>query len=272
MSEKKLAPIRKNPANMVDFNMDDDLHRAELALSESETASMADWGAPQITARDVAIPKILAMQAMSKPVTDGEAKFGEFRDSLNGVVVGDINNPIEFIPFFMEKVFVVMAEEKGTFRFRKQVPITAANEDHAYEAVGEDGAPEKWFRTQNFYCLSPKEIKDGTAIPFMISFRSSSARAGQKIGTQMFMKNPKAGKSPAGAVMELSGAKTSNDKGTFIVMDARWKRDSTRPEVAEAFEWVKTIRAGAVKVDHSDIEQEESARFRQTVPTESTEF
>lgn len=229
------------------------------------------WGVKdhQLTARDVMIPKILAMQAMSKPVVSGEARFGEFRDSLNGVVIGDENRPFEFIPFHMEKVYVVMEEEKGKFRFAAQVPITAELEDHAFEAVSDKGHKQKWYRTLNFYCLLPKEV-DG--IPYMLSLRSSSAKAGQKIATTMFMKNIQAGKTPASMVLQMSGKKETNDKGTFIVMDVKEIRPSTPEEVGKAFTWVKTVRAGKVKVDHSDIEQEATEGNYSVQEPESTDY
>src|SRR3954471_23034774 len=76
---------------------------ASTAVAMKAPVNMDDWGMPKLTAQDVVLPKILAMQGMSKLVTDGVAVMGEFRDSLNNVVLGDLKNPIEFIPFHLEK-------------------------------------------------------------------------------------------------------------------------------------------------------------------------
>lgn len=240
------------------------------AITTADPKTLSDWGVPQMTSRDIVIPKILPMQAMSKKVTAGEAKFGEFRDSLTDEVVGDEKRPIEFIPFFMEKCYVVMRKEKGQYKFNRTVPLVAENEGEDFEQTNE-GHEEKWYRTQNFYVLFPNEIENGAAIPKLLSFRSSSAKAGNKLATVMFMQNLKAGKTPAAQVMQLSGAKTSNDKGTFIVMDVKTVRESTEAEVAEAFNWVKTIRAGSAKVDHSDLEGEAATGPAAAEP-ESSEF
>lgn len=223
------------------------------------TINPADWGAPTITSKDIVIPKIFAMQAMSKLVVDGKAKFGEFIDSLSGLVLGDTKNPIEFIPFYMEKVFVVMEEKNKKFEFKTQIPIAADNENEEFEQESPEGVAQKWYRTLNFYCLFPKEIANGSAIPYLISFRSASARAGQALATVMFMKNLKAGKTPASVTMALTGEKKTNDKGTFIVLGTKEVRPSTDAEVIECFEWVKTIKGGGVKVDHSDLVEEASA-------------
>lgn len=229
---------------------------ADTGLTTLPAYDPAVWGAPSITAKDIVIPKILAMQAMTKAVIDGSAKFGEFRESLSGVVLGDTQTPIEFIPFHMEKVWIIFEKEgKGDkFKFSGVIPIIPANENLTYEGENDEGTPIKRYRTLNFYVLLPKEVEAGTAIPYMLSFRSSSAKAGTKLTTMMYMKNIKAGKLPASTVMTLHGEKTQNDDGTFIVMDVKEKRESTAKEVHEAFEWVKTVRSGAVKVDHSDLE------------------
>lgn len=240
------------------------------AVATRPPVDMDIWGMPKLTAQDVVLPKILAMQGMSKLVTDGLAVMGEFRDSLNNVVLGDLKNPIEFIPFHLEKVFVVMEEEKEKYRFHHQEPITPENEKHAFEDKGEKGAKQKWYRTINVYALLPKDVKDGAALPFVISFRSTSANAGRKVATTMYLKNVKAGKTPAAMVLELSGTRRENDKGKFIVMDAVEKRASTEAEVQACFEWVKVVRAGQTQVDHSDLEKEAEATA--AAAPESTDY
>lgn len=231
-----------------------------------------------MTARDVIIPKVLPMQAMSKKVTDGQAMLGEFRDSLTGDLVGmsdGFGKPakvIDFIPFYMEKVWIVFEAKDGNpknLKFSKTVAIDASNESWPYEETL-NGVLIKRDRTMNFYCLSPGEGAKG--IPFILSFRRTSAKAGQKIATTMFMKNIKAGKTPASMVLELSGTKTSNDKGTFVVMDVREKRPSTESEVSEAFGWVKTVRSGAAKIDNSDLAAEADQYTGHQADVESTQF
>lgn len=251
------------------------MSKKATTIKETETTAVAtapagavpaifnpsDWGVPTVSARDIVIPKILAMQGLSKKVTDGEAVLGEFRDSLNNAKLGDTKNPIEFIPFYMEKVWIVFEDRRAAgaqlpnFKFIKTVAIDSSNENWPYEEVL-NGVLIRRDRTMNFYCLLPAQVKDGTGIPHVLSFRRTSLRAGQKLATTMFMKNIKAGKTPASMVMEISGTKTSNDKGTFIVLDVKEKRASTEAEVAEAFNWVKAIRTGTTKVDDSDLQAE----------------
>ena len=58
---------------------------------------LAEWGTPDVDATDVVIPKILAQQGLSKFVTEGKAKFGDFCNSLTGEVLGDLSKPISLV-------------------------------------------------------------------------------------------------------------------------------------------------------------------------------
>lgn len=234
----------------------------------------AAWGAPEkLTTRDIVIPKILAMQAMTKSVTEGKTKFGEFRESLSQKLLGDCDSPIEFIPFFRSLEYVVMRKDKKQFKFHRVEPIGDDNEEWEQENEGHE---ERWYRTTNFYCLLPSEVAEGGALPYLLSFRSTSAKAGSKLSTTMFVKNlrprgaPRHEETPAGTVMQLMGSKKTNDEGTFVVMDVMEKRPSTEEEVAAAFSWAQTVQQGNTKVDHSDLERDVNTRGA-AAPSESVE-
>ncbi len=237
---------------------------------------MGAWGMDQqLTAKDITIPRILAMQGLSGFVVSGEAKFGEFRNSMTKVVMGDLKTPIDVIPFYMQKVYIVMREKEGRFKFFAEHLITPANEDHEYEIVvqvpGIGHVKERWYRTFNFYVLIPSEVAEGRALPYQLSLRSASARAGQNLITQMYTINPKAGKFPPSVVMEISGKSVSNDKGTFVVFGAIPKRDASDAEVKEAYNWAKMVKSGAVKVDQTDLETEVEGEAT-TVAPESNDY
>lgn len=253
--------------------------QTQLPAAANQAQIMNEWGVQNLTSRDVVIAKILPMQAMSKKVVDGQARLGEFRDSLNNEVIGMAEGfgtpakPLEFVPFYMEKTWLIFEDKTGTgqnMKFTKTVAIDQTNESWPFEETI-NGVKIRRDRTMNFYCLHPSQVADGTALPFLLSFRRTSAKAGQKLATTMFMSNIKAGKTPASMVMELTGVKTSNDKGTFVVLDVKQKRESSAGEVAEAFSWLKQIRAGAAKVDNSDLESEADL-MSGAAPAQSDQF
>lgn len=231
--------------------------------------SIESWGqTSQMSSQDMVLAKILAMQMMSQKVVDQQAVFGEFRDSINNIKLGSFTEPVEILPFHMDKVFVEFEVGKNDKKeFKRIVPIVTDatnpnyNDELPYEEVV-DGVKISRDRMLNFYVLLPKEINPeladvgGGTLPYIVGFRRSSLRGGKKIATQMYVANAAARKAPAAAVMELMSVKKTNDDGTFVVMDARLKRPTSAEELKAAFYWFQQVKKGATKVDHSDLTED----------------
>lgn len=226
---------------------------------------------PNVTSNDILIPKILVMQMMSKKVIADEAKFGEFRDSLENNLLGSLKEPLEFIPIHMEKIWVEYEQVPGQQqkKYKRTIPIVSDpgspqyNDDLRYD----DGNGLSRDRVMNFYVLLPKEMELG-GIPYIISFRRMSLRAGKALATQMYVKNLSARKDPWAVACLLGGDKTSNDKGTFATLSVKPLRQAELNEKELAKEWYQRITGGQVRVDNSDIIEESS----ETDVSEPTEF
>lgn len=207
--------------------------------------NLNEWGAGDVSSRDLVIPKILAMQGLSELVSEGKAKLGDFVDSVSGEVLGSIEKPVEFIPFHMEKKWIISRKKKGEgkFEFERYEDVTAQNMDYPFEAQeGEDTI--KYEYTLQFYVLLPHD----TSMPYVISFKSTSLRSGKVLSTQMYVRNRAAGLVPPAYVMELGGKKEKNDKGTFIVMETKPKGKTPDNLLIECLNWYKVIKAGGAKV------------------------
>lgn len=206
---------------------------------------LGEWGTGDISSRDLVIPKILAMQGLSELVSEGKAKLGDFVDSVSGQVLGSIDKPVEFIPFHMDKVWIVSRKKKGEskFEFERYEAVTPANMDLPFEAAEGDDTI-KYEYTLQFYVLLPED----TSMPYVISFKSTSLRGGKVLSTQMFVRNRAAGLIPPAYIMELTGKKEKNDKGTFITMEARPKGKTPDSLLAECLNWYKVIKSGGAKV------------------------
>lgn len=227
------------------------------ALDTARNGGLPGWGqAEEVGIEDFVIPKILAMQAMSKAVTAGEARFGEFRDSMNKTVLGDVNTPVEFIPIAGEKVWIIFKEEKGVFKYSETIPVTKQNAGWKTEGVTKEGQPIKRYATYNFYVLLTKDLGTGMARPYLLSFRSTSVVTGKNLWVNLFSRNRNAGLSPGAHILQLIGKKTTNDKGTFIVMEVKETRRSSKAEEAEAEAWYYRIKAEGAAIDNSDLEAE----------------
>jgi hypothetical protein len=214
------------------------------------TPSLDSWGQSAISSKDIVIPKILCMQGLSDLVSQEKAKMGDFVDSLTEQVLGNYQTqPISFIPFHMEKLWAVSTKKQGEaqFKFKNFEAVTAQNENRAYsELVGDE--EYKYEYTMRFYVLLPND----TSLPYIISFKGTSTKAGKVLATQMYVKNRAAGLVPPAYVMSLAGTKDKNDKGTFIVMTTAPERKSSAEEINTAFEWFKTVTGGGVKVHEAE--------------------
>lgn len=219
--------------------------------TEVNAPSLDEWGTPELSSRDTIISKVFPMQMMSKKVADGEAAFGEFRDSVTNAKLGGITDPLEFIPIKVDKLWIESTFDGKDWKYARSYPITAENDNRQYEEVVA-GVRTKRVRTYNALVLVAKEFEFG--LPRIISFRVSSMRAGQKLMTQMYVANRTAKLSPAAKVMKLTGSKQKNDKGTFIVLDVEQGRDATAAEQAKALEWYKLMSSQPqnFKVDQAD--------------------
>lgn len=206
---------------------------------------LGEWGAGDVSSKDLIIPKILVMQGLSDLVTEGNAKIGDLVDSVSGEVLGSIEKPVSFIPFHMEKAWIVSRKKKGEgkFEFERYEAVTPANMDYPFEVQDGDDTV-KYEYTLQFYVLRPED----TSMPYVISFKATSLRAGKVLSTQMFVRNRAAGLVPPAYVMELGGKKEKNDKGTFVVMEVKPKTKTSDALISECLNWYKVIKAGGAKV------------------------
>jgi len=213
------------------------------------------WGERQaFTSNDIVVPKILPLQFMSEKVKNKEGEYGDFRDTLNNDLFGNLETPVEFIPLYVSKKWIeydVITNKAGAKKreYKQVVPITHANDNLPY--VDEDAKIER-DRCVEVYVLIPQHIKEGNSFPYVLSFRRTSLKAGNKIITQI-LRNERMNLAPAAATMLLSGKSVQNDDGEFVVMDVKTGRQSTPEEVRECFQWYKLVASGKTKVDDSDL-------------------
>lgn len=239
----------------------------------SQEQLVNDWGVPTGPSQDMVVPKILPMQPTSVYVTEGKAIMGEFRDSINGNLIGSIDKPFEIIPFYLEKQWDVQTMQEGQFKYDHSLPLIENPMDANYndnlkweEEV--QGQLLRRIRRMNFYCLIPSEVTGGGAMPYVLSFKSTSLKEGKKLYTQMYVRNLKAQLPPAAYLFTIGGVRQKNEKGSFIVPNVSLGRRATNEELTECLSWLKLIKKGTVKVDNSDLAAEGSTHEQSGEPTE----
>ena len=228
----------------------------------TDVNQLADWGGQMPLGTDVVLSKILPMQLTSKLVADAKAAFGEYRDSITGEKLGSLTEPRAWIPFHVQKYWDIMQPNaEGDFKFVRMEPLVENPADPAYNdnlpwLDKVDGVETKRVRRMNFYMIDPNQVVDGSAMPYILSFKSTSYKEGKKLYTQMYMRNRKVGLPPPGYTIVLGLDKQSNDDGKWVVPTYELGRKANQAEITECLNWYKLITKGGVKVDESDLETE----------------
>lgn len=224
-------------------------------------APMGAWGAENITAEDILIPRLLLMQPMSDFVTEGTCKFLDVIDSLERTkVLANEKIALELVVFGQFKTWRV--EHDGEF-FRTY-PFTADNAAWEYETVQEIEGKEVVVTniiTYNYYVLSAEDIKAGKAFPYVVSFKSSSKNAGKALGAHL-MRLSSQNKPSAAQIFKLTSKKETNDKGTFAVFEITPGRATTEEELATTYKWYQQLAKAADKVKIDSDEEEKAAEAK----------
>jgi len=185
----------------------------------------AAWGTENIDASQLTIPKILCMQGLSQMVADGDAQMGDIVDSLTGERLGCGREkdfaPLDFVPLYSFQEWVVYEKMKnGELQFIEKVPFGPDNASWKW-----DTEDQKRVVVMNFYVMLEKDLDDEGALPYLLSFRSTSYKAGKKLAT--LVKKGALAQRPAPAyTYTLTAHKDSNDKGTFYVFDVKKKGET----------------------------------------------
>lgn len=242
----------------------------EKALATQESNLPAEFNPNEfnslvnITSQDLLVPKMLPMQGLSQLVAAGQAQMGEIRNSVTGDLIGHIDKPFEIYPFFIRKSWDIHKKQPdGQFKYEKNIPVVENPQDPNYNAkldrMGvEEGIEVKRVFRYDYFVLLTTDIAKGEAFPYVLSFKSSSRRNGQKIISE-WGRLVDAGKVYFSSKFILIGTRQKNDKGTFIVIDVKRGDPATQVELAKAAQWVKRITTTSVKVDESDVVEDEVA-------------
>lgn len=226
--------------------------KKESNLPSTESMPEGAWGAENITAEDMIMPRMLLMQPMSDFVTSGVTKMGAIIDSLNKTkTLADEKKHVEVLVFGNFKTWVEYHNEE----YHQTLTWGPENANLKYEeAIGNIAVTRDL--VQNYYVLDVNDVKDNKTFPYVISFKRTSFRAGKEIGAHL-MKLTKQGKNSASIVFQIKSSKQTNDKGTFFTFEVEAGRDTTRAEQQAAFDWYKILQTSkhAIKVDAPEEEQ-----------------
>ena len=205
-------------------------------------------------------------------VLEEENKFGDLVDTMNWEVLANAAGkntealPLQFTPFHWVKLWINKYQVGDKWLFHSIDTIDHTNESldafAEFSGLDRDGKTVTMKRIfmHLFYVLIP-----GKPLPYTLGFRGSSKKAGDSLMTQMYVANKMLKnvdnyvRSPMGSIMQATPVKKTKDGNTYIELEIKKLRESTKEEAVEALNWYKTVNAGKATADHSDIETEGQA-------------
>ena len=220
-------------------------------------------GPSVVDSSDLIVPKLLLAQGLSKAVAEGEAKMGDIRNSLSGVVIGGPNKPVPFIPITIKKYWKKFEVVNDKKQYRGTEPFTQANASREREDVVIEGKTYAYDLVIDAFGFTEEDVQDPIALPTAISFTRTSYKAGQKMNTHFASLDGAQPRIPYFTyMMQITCTKTSNDKGIFYQFDVKPMLDGTKPKKTptEYFpkidRWSKLLNDSTrnVVVDNADEE------------------
>jgi len=220
---------------------------------------------------NILLPKILLMQGLSEFVADRKAQMGDIVKSIGPVKIGDDKNPIKIIPLtyknFWEE-FEILGDSK---EYRGKVERNASNENLLWE-FQRDGSSWKRVQTIEVYVLLPSEIAyeieskkkfletgdlpdlDKTILPAVITFRSTSFKAGRGVVNHWLKIQKFPGVRAHHFEIGLCCNQDKNDKGTYFTWEVGNTKSLSPEYRAIADEWYNTLmsKPDSYKVDETD--------------------
>lgn len=251
----------------------------QVARKENTQVAVHTGGSSEeIIRTDALIPRLLLMQGLSEFVQDRKAQQGDMVRSTNVEKLGDPEVSVELIPITFQNRWRLEEEVKGKFEFRGSEPRTAKNDEQPWEFT-HMGA--KWKRTKviDLYAVLPKDIAaedaekkkvqetgempdlNKTLMPVLVSFRSSSYKAGKKI-VDHFIKAQTFNAKAHYYKMNLKTYQDKNDKGSYYVFDLEGSKPITanEREVADHWQGILARNIDSIQVHEVDEAGEVAAK------------
>lgn len=224
------------------------MKKNELAVinwEEFEESGVAE----DIDNSDIIIPKILLMQGLSKFVAEGDAKSGEFRDSLTGELLGGKDSPVKALCFSHSKLWSIFDTKGGKPVFLRSEPVTMENANLPWE----EGSTKRELSHQFMVLLVDNGRAAKEQMPYVLSMRTFSVRAAQRLCTE-FVRWSKARRPSYSRVVEFFAVSKENEKGKFYAIDWKTGRDATLEEMQEVKKWRDVLKeTDRIKVHEEEV-------------------
>lgn len=202
---------------------------------------------------DILIPKLLLMQGLSELVGEEKAQMGDIVNSVTAKILGGKEKELSFIPLVHFKdmaKFELIDGEKP--KFLEILPWTSQTAALPWEEK-QMGKTIKNMARLNFYVLLESEITEATALPYLLSFTSTSYQNGRKLATH-FAQADMANLQACSMLFNVTSKKEKNDKGIYYKFDVAPKGPTPEKYISKIEMWTDVLSKGLYQVDNSDFE------------------
>jgi len=215
----------------------------ELMAQAPESA----WGSEDALTRDILIPRLLLMQGLSDFVAQEKATMGDVVDSTTGKVLANKTKSLSIIPIMTFSTWAIFEKVGAKLEWKRMEPMTPENQDWEWETEV-NGVYQRRDQCLNFYVLLADQALNPAALPYVLSFRRTSYREGQKLATH-FITSRRINRPPAATLYNLGCRKEQNDHGTYYTWTLEQGGATDPKAVNVAYSWYQTIKSGVAKVD-----------------------
>lgn len=202
---------------------------------------------------DILIPKLLLMQGPSQLVAEGKAAQGDMINSVTGQKLGDKTQTINVVPLTHFKTMTVMRDKGGMYVFDHAEPWTVSHTSKPWEETV-NGAKYRNYPTLNFYVMLETDLKENkSAMPLLLSFKSTSIKAGKKMVNHFAMAS-EIGQKPCSGILTLSCVVKKGEKGPYHAFDIVFNKNTPAEYGPALLKWERILKTNKVKVDASHEE------------------
>lgn len=225
--------------------------KKEVAKVEAEAHALANpmeefevWGAENVESRDLRIPRLYLMQPMSELVGEGKAQPSEVISSVTSEVIVPKNGQISFVPIYMFKDWQITQKVGNKFEYLCIEPYTPTNAGRPWDfEIG--GVAHQANQGFNFLVMLEKDLGQPGSLPYMLTLRRSSFKAGQDISLKL--QQATIAKLPACAMtIQLAVKQGKKDKGLHFVysLEKSSPTPNLRDVVNQLKPWYDMIKQG----------------------------
>lgn len=226
--------------------------KQETGLVDLSTVADMAWGAEEVEASDIRIPRLLLMQSQSDLVNERKAQSGDIIESAMQTKLGDDKTEVKIVPIYIFKDWMIQKKINGKYEYLSREEYTVANSTRPREEVV-NGDELRNVLGINVLCMLEKDLNDPSAIPHLVTFRMTGMNAGKDIST-LSVRAKSVGKPAAFYTIALGCDFTKNDKGNFFVFKVKGvEKTANFAEIEPTlYKWYQTFKSGVAKVDEED--------------------